>query len=187
HRCRPSGLPEKLRDLSPGKRSGRREDRTGSGNRTQLVGRSHTRRYPGSQPIHIQWLRHLVGNPAEWRNSRRDHRQRDRISHYTAQRRRRRPHHLTRGYSITQSVKRLAYAAGIRGADYARRDGESVGLLERNYTLSPVKQADGRFTAPIQSSTLQLFNSSILQFFLIMLCFLLYTKYITSPIASQRP
>src|SRR5690606_13464680 len=88
--------------------------------------------------------------------------QRDRISHYTAQRRRRRPHHLTRGYSITQSVKRLAYAAGIRGADYARRDGESVGLLERNYTLSPVKQADGRFTAPIQSSTLQLFNSSIL-------------------------
>src|SRR5690606_9539101 len=126
---------------------------------------SHTRRYPGSQPIHIQWLRHLVGNPAEWRNSRRDHRQRDRISHYTAQRRRRRPHHLTRGYSITQSVKRLAYAAGIRGADYARRDGESVGLLERNYTLSPVKQADGRFTAPIQSSTLQLFNSSTLQLF----------------------
>src|SRR5690606_28447227 len=113
------------------------------------------------------------------------------------------PHHLTRGYSITQSVKRLAYAAGIRGADYARRDGESVGLLERNYTLSPVKQADGRFTAPIQSltlqpfnsstlqlfnsSTLQFFNSSTLQFFLIMLCFLLYTKYITSPIASQRP
>src|SRR5690606_24044062 len=72
-------------------------------------------------------------------------------------------------------------------AAHARRDCESVGRRDRTYTLPPVQQAYGGFTATIQTPTPQPFNSSTHKFSLIMLSFLLYTKNITSRIATQTP